>query len=69
MYHHQTLQGSEVMNASTTPMRAANAVCPINAAMLTVKLECRHFKTQQTNAWSLENELSPRGEQKILRGL
>jgi hypothetical protein len=63
MYHRQTSQGSEVMNAANTPMRAANAVCPVNAAMLTIKLECRRFKTQQTNAWSVENELSPRGEQ------
>jgi hypothetical protein len=63
MYHRQTSQGSEVMNAANTPMRAANAVCPVNATMLTIKLECCRFKTQQTNAWLLENELTPRGEQ------
>jgi hypothetical protein len=51
------------MNAANTPMRAANAVCPVNATMLTIKLECCRFKTQQTNAWLLENELTPRGEQ------
>jgi len=27
-----------------------------------VKMECRRYKMQQTSAWALENELSPRGE-------
>jgi hypothetical protein len=26
------------------------------------KMECRRFKMQQTSAWALSNELSPRGE-------
>ncbi len=62
MYHRQTSQGSEVMNAANSPMRSATAVCPVNAVMLTIKLECRRFTTQQQNAWLLENEFSPRGE-------
>jgi len=62
MYHRQTSQGSEVMNAAHEPIRAATAVCPINAVMLTVKTECRRFKTQQKSAWLLKNEFSPRGE-------
>jgi hypothetical protein len=62
MYHRQTPQGSEVMNAANSPMRAAAAVCPVNAVMLTIKLECRRFTTQQKSAWLLENEFSPRGE-------
>jgi len=62
MYHCQTSQGSEVMNAANEPTRAATAVCPINAVMLTIKTECHCFKTQQKSAWLLENEFSPRGE-------
>ena len=62
MYHRQTSQGSEVMNAANEPTRAATAVCPVNAVMLTIKTECRRFKTQQNSAWLLENEFSPRGE-------
>jgi hypothetical protein len=62
MYHCQMSQGSEVMNAANSPMRVATAVCPINAAMLTIKTECRRLKTQQKSAWLLENEFSPRGE-------
>jgi hypothetical protein len=62
MYHRQTSQGSEVMNAANKPMRAASAVCPVNATMLTIKTECRHFKTQKKNAWLLENEFTPRGD-------
>jgi len=38
MYHRQTSQGSEVMNAANEPIRAATAVCPVNAVMLTIKL-------------------------------
>jgi len=30
--------------------------------MLTIKTECRRFKTQQKNACLPENEFSPRGE-------
>jgi len=65
MFHRTTSQGSEVMNAANIDMRSAIAVCPVNAAMLTVKMECRRYKTQQTSAWVLETEsteLSPRGE-------
>ena len=56
MYHRQTSQGSEVMNAAKT------AVCPANTAMLIIKMECRRYKMQQTSAWALENELSQHGE-------
>jgi hypothetical protein len=62
MYHRRTSHGSEVMNAANKNIRAATAVCPVNAVMLTIKTECRHFKTQQKNAWLLENEFSPHGE-------
>ncbi len=56
MYHRQTSQGSEVMNAANIDlMRARGAVCPVNAAMLTIKTECRLYKTQQTSAWAQEN--------------
>jgi hypothetical protein len=47
MYHCQMSQGSEVMNAANITIRAATAVCPVNAMMLTIKTECRHFKIQQ----------------------
>ncbi len=53
MYHHQRSQGSEVMNAANINIRAATAVCPVNAAMLTIKTECCHFKIQQKSAWLL----------------
>ena len=43
-------------------MHSAIAVCPVNAVMLTVKMECRRYTMQQMSAWVLENELSPRGE-------
>jgi len=62
MYHCQTSQGSEVMNAANEPIRATTAVCPVNAVMLTIKTECRRLKTQQKSTWLLENEFSPRGE-------
>ncbi len=62
MYHRQTSQGSEVMNAANEPIRAATAVCPVNAVMLIIKTECHRFKPQQKSAWLLENEFSPRGE-------
>ncbi len=29
---------------------------------LTIKTECRHFKTQKKNAWLLENKFTPRGD-------
>ena len=59
-------QGSEVMNAANINIRAPSAVCPVNAAMLTIKTECRRFKTQQTHALGLENEFSPCGEKEYL---
>jgi hypothetical protein len=62
MYHRQTSQGSEVMNAANIEQRAKGAVCPVNAAMLTIKTECCRYKAQHSSAWSLENEFSPRGE-------
>jgi hypothetical protein len=63
MFHRTASQGSEVMNAVNREIRARTAVCPINATMLTIKMECHHYKMQQTSALALENELSPRGEQ------
>ena len=62
MFHHSTSQALEVMNVANIDMRSAIAVCPVNAAMLIVKMECRCYKTQQTSAWALETELSPRGK-------
>jgi hypothetical protein len=62
MYHHQTSQGSDIMNVANIDLRATTAVCPVNAAMLTIKTECCSFKTQQKSAWLLENEFSPCGE-------
>jgi hypothetical protein len=62
MFHRTTYQGSEVMNAANKEMHTRTAVCPVNATMLMVKMECRCFKMQQTSAWALSNELSPRGE-------
>ena len=63
MFHRTTSQGSEAMNAVNRELRARTAVCPVNATMLTIKMECHHYKMQQTSAWALENELSPHGEQ------
>ena len=54
------------MNAANKDPRAPTAVCPLNAAMLTIKMECHRFKTQQTSAWGLENKFSPRGEKEYL---
>ena len=62
MYHRQTSQGSEVMNAANIDIHAQTAVCPVNTAMLIIKMECRRYKMQQTSAWALENELSQHGE-------
>ena len=36
MYHCQTSQGSEVMNAANINIRAKGSACPVNAAMLTI---------------------------------
>jgi len=62
MYHRQTSQDSEIMNAANEPIPTTTAVCPVNAVMLTIKTECCCFKTQQKSAWLLENEFSPCGE-------
>ena len=32
--------------------------------MLTIKMECNGYRMQQTSAWALNNELTPRGKQK-----
>ena len=50
------------MNVANKEMRARTTVCPVNATMLMVKMECHHFKMQQTSTWALLNELSPRGD-------
>ena len=62
MFHRSTSQGLEAMNVANIDMHSAIAVCPVNAVMLTVKMECRRYKMQQTSAWALETELSPCGE-------
>jgi len=62
MYHCQTSQGLEVMNAVNITIHAATAVCAVNATMLAIKTECRRFKIQQKKAWLLNNELTPRGD-------
>ncbi len=63
MFHRTMSQGSEVMNAVNREIGARTTVCPVNATMLTINMECHRYKMQQTSAWALENELSPRGEQ------
>jgi hypothetical protein len=68
MYHRQTSQGSETMNAANKPMRAASAVCPVNATMLTIKTECRRFKIQKKRMVTRERVHSTWG-QGVLRGL
>ena len=58
-------QGSKVMNADFyRDIRARTAVCPVNAAILTIKMECNGYRMQQTSTWALNNELTPRGKQK-----
>ena len=42
-----------------TETHAQTAVCPVNAAMLTIKMECNCYRMQQTSAWALNNELTP----------
>jgi hypothetical protein len=68
MFHCTTSRGSEAMNAVNRELRTRTAVCPVNATMLTVKMECHRYKMQQTSAWALENELSQRGEQEGVQG-
>ncbi len=63
MFHRTTSQGSEVMNAVNREIHTRTAVCPINATMLTIKMECRRYRMQQKKAWVLDNKLSPCGEQ------
>jgi hypothetical protein len=63
MFHPTTSQGSEAMNSVNRDIHARTAVCPVNAAMLTVKMECERYTMQQASAWALRNELTPRGEQ------
>ena len=56
-------KGSKVMNADFyRDIRAQTAVCPVNAAMLSIKTKCRRYQTQQTSACALENKFSPCGE-------
>jgi len=62
MYYRLTSQGSEVMNAANIDIRARTAVSPVNAAMLTIKMECNCYRMQQTSAWALNNELTPCGK-------
>ncbi len=63
MFHCTTLQGLEVMNAVNQEIRSRIAVCPVNAAMLSIKAKCKWFRSQQAAVWSSSNELTPRGEQ------
>jgi hypothetical protein len=51
------------MNAVNREIHSRIAVCPVNAAMLTIKAECKQFRLQHAAAWSSSNELTPRGEQ------
>jgi len=43
-YHCQMSQGSEVMNEANIDISNQTAVCPVNAAMLTIKMECNHYR-------------------------
>jgi hypothetical protein len=63
MFHRTTSQGSEVMNAVNQEICSRIAVCPVNAAMLSIKAKCKRFRSQQVAAWSSSNKLSPRGKQ------
>jgi hypothetical protein len=55
MFHRTTSQGSEVMNAVNQEIRSRIAMCPINAAMLSIKAECKRFRLQHAAAWSSSN--------------
>ena len=68
MYHRQTSQGSEVMNAANKPMRAASALCPVNATMLTIKLNVVISKHRKKLMVTRERVYSTWG-QGVLRGL
>jgi hypothetical protein len=63
MVHRTTSQGLEVMNALNQEICSRIAVCPVNAAMLSIKAKCKWFRSQQAAAWSSSNKLTPRGEQ------
>jgi hypothetical protein len=63
MFHHTTLQGSEVMNAVNQEIHSRIAVCPANAIILSFKAKCKRFRSQQAAAWSSSNKLTPRGKQ------
>jgi hypothetical protein len=63
MFHRTTPQVSEVMNAVNREICSRIAVCPVNAAMLSIKAKCKRFRSQQAAAWSSSNELTPHREQ------
>jgi hypothetical protein len=62
MFHRTTSQGSEGMNGVNQEICSRIAVCPINAAMLSIKAECKWFRLQHAAAWSSSNELTPHGK-------
>jgi hypothetical protein len=63
IFHRTTSQGSEGMNAVNQEICSRIAVCPVNAAMLSIKAKCKRFRLQHAAAWSSSNELTPRGKQ------
>jgi hypothetical protein len=63
MVHRTTSQGLVVMNAVNQEIRSRIAMCPVNAAMLSIKAECKWFRSQQAATWSSSNKLTPRGKQ------
>ncbi len=44
-------------------IRSRIAMCPVNAAMLSIKAKCKRFRSRHVATWSSSNELTPRGEQ------
>jgi hypothetical protein len=62
MFHRTMSQGLEVMNAVNQEICSRIAVCPVNALMLSIKAECKRFRSQQAAAWSSSNALTPHGK-------
>jgi hypothetical protein len=63
MLHRTTSQGLEGMNVVNQEIRSRIAMCPVNAAMLSIKAKYMWFRSQHAAAWSSSNELTPHGEQ------
>jgi hypothetical protein len=65
MYHHSSSGAVELMNRTSSKMRAQTAIDLPNATILLLKLECSRFNKMKQEAWGGNSILTPWGEGRI----